>query len=209
MNIYEKLGAIQKELKAPKSQFNSFAKFNYRNLEDILEAVKPLLFQKNLALTISDEIIDVGGRVYVKATATVFDMNSDEKVVNTACAREAANKKGMDDSQITGATSSYARKYCLNGLFCIDDTKDADSMDNSKKPAKKQGNTKANTMTSDQDAKIRSLCSENDLILAAVCKRYGITQKMTPTQFDNVFRILEKDLNAGEIEFDLVAGNNQ
>lgn len=209
MNIYEKLGAIQKELKAPKSQFNSFAKFNYRNLEDILEAVKPLLFQKSLALTISDEIIDVGGRVYVKATATVFDMNSDEKVVNTACAREAVTKKGMDDSQITGATSSYARKYCLNGLFCIDDTKDADSMDNSKKPAKKQPANQANVMTVEQDAKIRTICAENDLILAAVCKRYGITKKMTPTQFDNVFRIFEKDLGAGDIEFDLVAGNNQ
>lgn len=116
---------IQHELKAPKGQYNSFGKYKYRSAEDILEAVKPLLSKYNAQLTLSDEIIEVGGRVYVKATATFKDSDSIETV--TAFAREPSDKKGMDDSQITGTASSYARKYALNGLFLIDDTKDADT----------------------------------------------------------------------------------
>ena len=131
-----KLAKIQKELKAPKNQFNEFAKFKYRSCEDILEAVKPLL--GDLVLMLSDEMVEVGGRVYVKATAMLVDGNhAIEKV--TAFARESETKKGMDDSQITGTASSYARKYALNGLFLIDDTKDADTMDNRKpEPPKKE-----------------------------------------------------------------------
>lgn len=131
MNIQIKLSKIQKELKAPKNQFNSFGKYNYRNCEDILEAVKPLL--DDAIVLLSDEMILVGDRVYVKATATIRE--GEDSVSVSANAREAATKKGMDDSQITGAASSYARKYALNGLFLIDDTKDADSGDN-KTPAK-------------------------------------------------------------------------
>ena len=127
-----KLLAIQSELKAPKSQYNSFGKYNYRNCEDILEAVKPLLLKHDCTLTISDEIIEIGGRVYVKAIALLN--TSDGNYATTAYAREASDKKGMDDSQITGATSSYARKYALNGLFLIDDNKDADNSDNRDKP---------------------------------------------------------------------------
>ena len=115
---------IQSELKAPKSQFNSFGKYHYRNAEDILEAVKPLLKKNNCHLTITDEIILIGDRYYVKATAEIT--NGTEVVVTSALAREEESKKGMDSAQITGATSSYARKYALNGLFCIDDTKDSD-----------------------------------------------------------------------------------
>ena len=115
---------IQSELKAPKSQFNSFGKYHYRNAEDILEAVKPLLKKNNCHLTITDEIILIGDRYYVKATAEIT--NGTEIVVTSALAREEESKKGMDSAQITGATSSYARKYALNGLFCIDDTKDSD-----------------------------------------------------------------------------------
>lgn len=116
---------IQSELKAPKTQKNTFGWYMYRSTEDILEAVKPLLVKHNCFLTISDEMVEVGGRVYVKATATII---CDDKVVSvTANAREAETKKGMDDSQITGSSSSYARKYALNGLFLIDDTKDADA----------------------------------------------------------------------------------
>lgn len=117
------LNKIQKELKAPKNQFNSFGKYNYRNCEDILEAVKPLL--GDATLTISDEVVNIGSHNYVKATATI--KNGDEIESTTAYAREALEQKGMNDSQLTGSTSSYARKYALNGLFCIDDTKDSDS----------------------------------------------------------------------------------
>lgn len=115
---------IQKELKAPKSQRNNFGNYNYRNQEDILEAVKPLL--GDLVLTVSDEIVEVGGRIYVKATATISD-GAGSKLVNTAFAREPEDQKGMSSAQITGSTSSYARKYALNGLFLIDDTKDPDT----------------------------------------------------------------------------------
>lgn len=117
---------IQKELKAPKGQYNSFGKYKYRSCEDILEAVKPLLNENGCFLTLSDEVIAVGDRIYVKAIATLT--NSEGVQISTsALAREEDQKKGMDGSQITGTASSYARKYALNGLFCIDDTKDADT----------------------------------------------------------------------------------
>lgn len=123
----ETLNRIQQELKAPKSQTNSFGNYKYRNCEDILEAVKPLLGKA--IVTLRDEIMNIGDRYYVKAIATIKEGTESESV--TAYAREALEKKGMDASQITGSASSYARKYALNGLFCIDDTKDADSRDNS------------------------------------------------------------------------------
>lgn len=126
-----KLISIQKELKVPKSQRNSFGNYNYRNCEDILEAVKPLLAKHECVLTISDTIEAVGNRYYIKATAKIADGKDSIEV--TAYAREAETKKGMDDSQITGSTSSYARKYALNGLFAIDDTKDADTDEYTKK----------------------------------------------------------------------------
>ena len=131
--LNQRVGDIQHKLKAPKGQYNSFGKYNYRSCEDILEGVKPLLKEHNLALLIDDEIVQIGERYYVKATAKITDGR--EIVSATAYAREPDTKKGMDESQITGATSSYARKYALNALLCIDDTKDADTMDNSKKPA--------------------------------------------------------------------------
>lgn len=120
-----KLLEIQQKLKAPKSQFNKFGKYNYRSCEDILEAVKPILRETGCTLTISDEIVLIGDRYYIKATAHLKGEDTNEVV--TAYAREAVTKSGMDDSQITGSTSSYARKYALNGLFCIDDNKDADT----------------------------------------------------------------------------------
>ena len=132
----EKLAKIQKELKAPKGQLNKFGGYNYRSCEDILEAVKPLL--DGAILTLQDEIINIGNRFYVKATATFTDGTYTHSV--TAMAREPETKKGMDESQITGMASSYARKYALNGLFCIDDTKDADTMDNAPAPKRKQTN---------------------------------------------------------------------
>lgn len=120
-----KLQAIQSNLTAPKTLENKFGGYKYRSAESILEALKPYLEEQQAVLTLSDEIVEVGGRVYVKATAT-FTADG-ESITTTAFAREAESKKGMDDAQVTGACSSYARKYALNGLFCIDDTKDADA----------------------------------------------------------------------------------
>ena len=128
MKVHEKLAEIQKQLNAPKNQFNSFGNYKYRSCEDILQAVKPLL--GGFCLKITDDIVEVGGRIYVKATACLFNEHSAIHV--DAFAREPENKKGMDSSQITGAASSYARKYALNGLFAIDDNKDADTKDNRK-----------------------------------------------------------------------------
>ena len=125
IDFYKKLMRIQSDLKAPKGQRNAFGGYKYRSCEDILEAVKPLLRREEMILIISDELVSVEGRVYIKATATVSDGITFMKA--EALAREADTKKGMDPSQVTGATSSYARKYALNGLFCIDDTKDADT----------------------------------------------------------------------------------
>lgn len=129
VSLTEKLSDIQQKLKAPKNQRNNFGNYNYRNCEDILEAVKPLL--GTFILTLNDEIVQIGDRYYVKATATIS--RDVDAISTTAFARESIDKKGMDDAQITGAASSYARKYALNGLFCIDDTKDADTQDNSVK----------------------------------------------------------------------------
>lgn len=127
-----RIGMAQAELKAPKNQYNSFGKYSYRSCEDILEAAKPVCAKYGLLLTVSDEIVREGDRYYIKATAALYDAQggSDEVMSATAYAREPETKKGMDDSQITGTASSYARKYALNGLFCIDDTKDADTQDN-------------------------------------------------------------------------------
>lgn len=143
--LIQRVGDIQHKLKAPKGQYNSFGKYNYRSCEDILEGVKPLLKEHNLALLIDDEIVQIGERYYVKATAKITDGR--EIVSATAYAREPDTKKGMDESQITGATSSYARKYALNALLCIDDTNDADTMDNSKKPVQQTQETVYNWQT--------------------------------------------------------------
>jgi len=125
-SILNKLLNIQGKLKAPKGQTNAFGKYKYRSCEDILEAVKPLCVANDVSLTLTDELVMVGERYYVKATATLHNIDNDEKIEVSSFAREEENKKGMDQSQITGASSSYARKYALNGLFNIDDTKDSD-----------------------------------------------------------------------------------
>lgn len=126
-NTSKALASIQHELKAPKGQYNSFGKYNYRSCEDILEAVKPLLKKYNAVLVLEDSIVNVGERWYIKATAKFETLDDDGAITATAFAREPLDKKGMDESQITGTASSYARKYALNGLFLIDDTKDADT----------------------------------------------------------------------------------
>ena len=137
----KELQIIQSQLKAPKSQYNQFGKYKYRSCEDILEAVKPLLEEQKCTLTLTDDIVMVGDRIYVKATATIKTIDGGSQCSVTAFAREEAEKKGMDSSQVTGAASSYARKYALNGLFCIDDVKDGDVTNT----GDKKGNTAATT----------------------------------------------------------------
>lgn len=140
MSVHVKLMQVQSKLKAPKGQTNSFGNYKYRSCEDILEAVKPLLAEVKAVLTLSDEVVEIGGRYYIKATATFTDAETDNSSIsNTAFAREAEDKKGMDVSQVSGTASSYARKYCLNGLFCIDDTKDADTDEYGQQTTVKKG----------------------------------------------------------------------
>lgn len=127
MSIYTKLMNVQNELKVPKNNKNTFGNYKFRNAEDILEALKPLLKKHNATVIITDDVVMVGDRYYIKATVKFIDTETGEMIETSALAREEENKKGMDSSQITGSTSSYARKYALNGLFAIDDTKDSDT----------------------------------------------------------------------------------
>lgn len=143
MEILATLSKIQGELKAPKGQFNSFGKYNYRSCEDILEAVKPLLTKYNACLTLTDEVVLCGDRCYIKSIATLYDSESGEQTQCSALAREPKQQTGMSDSQVTGTASSYARKYALNGLFCIDDAKDADTNAYAAQTRREQKNTKA------------------------------------------------------------------
>lgn len=181
MSIYEKLLNVQAELKAPKGQYNSFGKYKYRSCEDILEAVKPLLKKYGLSLRLTDEIVLVGDRFYLKATAFLHD--GEEGIFNTAFAREDLEKKGMDGSQITGTASSYARKYALNGLFLIDDTKDADTDEFT---AKTKGLTKA------QATALENMLNEGEK--AYVLKQYKVStiSDLTAAQYAEIIRMVEK-----------------
>lgn len=173
MGIYEKLMNVQQKLKCNKSQFNSFGKYHYRSCEDILEGLKPCLKEVKAAVTIDDEIVEIGGRVYVKATANFHDAESDAIVVNTAYAREPETKTGMDLAQLTGATSSYARKYALNGLFMIDDNKDADTDE-----AKVEADAKAKKAPSEKDmkdAEKQYIDEKKQKALEQRCKSKGVT----------------------------------
>lgn len=158
--IEAKLTAIQNELKAPKRRQNSFGGYTYRSLEDICEAVKPLLAKHKCSLYIQDSIKEVGGRVYVEAVATLTDLEDGSKITNSASAREAENKKGMDESQLSGASSSYARKYCLNALFLIDDTKDADSDEYA---TESEARHKSTLATEREKNNFRDLCADKAL----------------------------------------------
>lgn len=160
---------IQKELKAPKGQFNSFGKYNYRSCEDIVEAVKPILAKYGYHLNMSDDVVGVGDRVYIKSTCRVLE---GEKLIaeSSALAREAENKKGMDDSQITGTASSYARKYALNGLFAIDDTKDADTNEH-RTHVDKTDNPKA--ISADQSTELSDLIKETGTDLSRFLQHFS------------------------------------
>lgn len=144
-NFYARINSLQNELKAPKNQYNSFGKYKYRSAEDILEAVKPLNQKHNVFLTITDEVVLIGDRYYLKATARLIDCENNNNVLEvTAMARESLDKKGQDHSQITGTASSYARKYALNGLYLIDDTKDADTDEYQKQNNQQQNGQQQN-----------------------------------------------------------------
>lgn len=158
MNIYEKLLKAQVELKAPKGQYNSFGKYKYRSCEDILEALKPVLDKLKLTLFIKDDVIEVNTRNYVKATITLVNIEKPDEIIETsALAREEETKKGMDGSQITGASSSYARKYALNGMFMIDDTKDSDSTNNHGKEETKTDEEKKQAFLNSKEGMIERL----------------------------------------------------
>ena len=195
MNITEKLSVIQQELIAPKNQYNSFGKYNYRSCEDILEGLKPFLGKLKVAVTVTDDIVVVGDRFYVKATATLRDCESNETVANTAFARESDDKKGMDASQVTGATSSYDIKYALNGLFCIDDVKDADTRDNRQQEAKEQKQAEEDVKKIENlkisDIKVKVLqerCEKEGVPVEKIYKLYKVESlaDITEKQFRNI-----------------------
>lgn len=190
-SIYTKLLAVQTKLKAPKSQFNSFGNYKYRNCEDILEALKPHLKEENATLYIEDSVEQVADRVYVKAIVHFIDCESGEKMQTSAYAREAMTKKGLDDAQLTGATSSYARKYALNALFAIDDTKDFDSMDNTTKEEKPRSEPKKGDKTQNKQSKtarqeLLEYCKEKGLDAVAISKQYALDHKTTEERFAEV-----------------------
>lgn len=175
MGLKEKLMNIQVELKAPKNLYNNFGKYAYRNAEGICNAVKPFLRDQNVMLTLSDSLEAVGDRIYVKATATLIDCEGGEAFEVSAYAREPESKKGMDDSQITGTASSYARKYALNGLFLLDDVKDADTDE-----YKNQCDVKAEEQAFNEKAKKegKELASEaQKKCIYAICKKHGVDVK--------------------------------
>lgn len=176
--MIDRLLAVQTELKAPKGKYNSFGKFKYRSCEDILEAVKPLLAKFGLMLTLSDEVVNVFERVYVRATATLTD--GDKSITVSAYAREDLSKPGMSESQITGTASSYARKYALNGLFLIDDTKDADT--DEYHDMVKTEETKAQTISKEKALALGELCKEKGVSADIVCARYGVNTFMEMTE---------------------------
>lgn len=191
---------IQKRLKAPKGQFNSFGGYKYRSCEDILEAVKPLLHENGCTMTLSDTLVNFADRFYVMATATIRN-SAGESVEAHAYAREALTKKGMDDSQITGTASSYARKYALNGLFLIDDTKDADTdayvKQTNRKEAPKEDLTAVapdlDAIAPDRElAKLQGLCTQYGIDIKEIGKSVGAKslKTMTNAQVGKAMEIL-------------------
>ena len=191
MNVYEKLIAIQSELKAPKSQYNNFGKYAYRNCEDILESLKPLLKEHKSTIYIADEIVTVLERFYVKATVTFIDAETGESITNTAYEREEESKKGMDGSQVTGASSSYARKYALNGMFAIDDTKDSDFTNTTTK-------TDNSGLSEAQIKRLLAIANKVNIsaddVKIVVAKSFGVQdlRKMNKQQYDEICSRLEK-----------------
>ena len=201
-NVYQKLMEVQSKLKAPKSQYNSFGKYSYRSCEDILEALKPLLNEAGAIVNISDQVKLIGDRYYIEATAMFLDVNTGDSIISKAMAREDESKKGQDLAQLSGATSSYARKYALNGLFAIDDNKDPDSTNKHSKDNEIKPNIPFRGMISDgiSEAQIKRLFAignkagfKKDVVEATVKKMFGCEPKdMTKDQYNTVCERLEK-----------------
>lgn len=197
MNVYEKLLKVQAELKAPKSQYNKFGDFYYRNCEDILEALKPLLHEVGAIVTISDQIVNIGNRFYVQATAKFCDLKSAETIETAAYAREPDSRTKMDDAQVTGSSSSYARKYALNGLFCIDDAKDPDYSNNGQQDKGQQNKGKQTkppyAVQQEHINTIRKEIERTGAMEKAVCYQYRIKklEDMTMKQFKDAMDIFK------------------
>ena len=187
MGINEKLMRIQTQIKAPKNLYNSFGKYNYRNAEGICEAVKPFLEKENVSLILVDDMVAIGNRYYLKATARLLDNENNENIEVSAFAREPEQKKGMDESQITGTASSYARKYALNGLFLLDDTKDADTDEYHNQTAYQQANENKTTVTSEQVGKLKLEMIRTGATEQYICEYYKLNKliDMTQEQFVN------------------------
>lgn len=195
LNLREKLNKIQVELKAPKGQYNSFGKYKYRSCEDILEGVKPLMDKYGVVLLIADDVIAVSDRIYIKAIVTLQDTESEQKITVSALAREAVNKKGMDEAQITGATSSYARKYALNGMFAIDDTKDADTHEPATgQQPKQQAGQQSTQMKQLSDAQVKRAY--------AIANKNGVTiEDVKKFIFKHFKKVNLKELSKKEYDF--------
>lgn len=202
MRIREKLCNIQNELKVPKNQFNKFGNYKYRSCEDIIEAVKEVAKKYNAVLVIDDELILIGDRYYIKAVATILDIESNEEISVNAFAREDINKKGMDLSQLTGSTSSYARKYALNGLLGIDDTKDDDTKDVDTKyntPKQKETDNKNVKIDKNKDVKqeLNRLITDLNLDKKEIALKYNLTVKSNEQDYKNV---IDKIKNTDKLE---------
>ena len=194
MGINEKLMRIQTQIKAPKNLYNSFGKYNYRNAESICEAVKPFLEKENVSLILVDDMVAIGNRYYLKATARLFDNENNESIEVSAFAREPEQKKGMDESQITGTASSYARKYALNGLFLLDDTKDADTDEYHNQTAYQQANENKTTVTSEQVGKLKLEMIRTGATEQYICEYYKLNKliDMTQEQYVNAMGMFKK-----------------
>ena len=195
-NVYQKLMEVQSKLKAPKGQYNSFGKYSYRSCEDILEALKPLLNEVGAIVNISDQVKLIGDRYYVEATAMFLDVNTGDTIISRAMAREDESKKGQDLAQLSGATSSYARKYALNGLFAIDDNKDADSTNTHSKDIK-PNMTPVSGLSEAQLKRLFAIGNKagfkKEVVEATVKKMFGCEPKdMTKDQYNTVCERLEK-----------------
>ena len=202
MSIYEKLTKVQEELKAPKNQYNSFGKYNYRSCEDILEALKPILAKYGLFLMISDTMKQIGDRYYIMATCTVSD--GEMHITNCAFAREEESKKGMDGAQVTGTSSSYARKYALNGLFLIDDTKDPDTEEFHRQS--KDNNEKQTSKSSAGSGKIDKLVTENQISrMYAIASDKGYTKEDIKKSIIKKNKQSAKELTMAEYD-EIIAG---
>lgn len=212
MSLREKLMRIQVELKAPKNLYNSFGKYKYRNAEGIQEALKPMEKAYNVTTILTDEMIDISGRIYVKAIATIMDCDSEEIISTTAYAREADAKKGMDEAQVTGATSSYARKYALNALFLLDDTKDVDSEEyqaQTKAKATQAQPEPQKASPADDKEKARAnyqeliaYCKEKNHDIKEVAKTFGLNSKSSAQDFRTALnKLIYNDTSSGSDDY--------